>query len=78
MAKKYPEALRGAKILTAMKFRNLFKSQGKKSISLIGGSEVNYRRMFYNNQIQDNLRNRAFGKKGLQELAETERKRRKR
>jgi len=80
MAKRYPDALRGAKILTAMKFRNLFKSRkrvrGKRDLSLIGGTDKEYRKMFYNNQIQVNLRSRAFGKAGLQELSDTERARR--
>lgn len=80
MAKRYPEALRGAKILTAMKFRNLFKGRkrvrGKRDLSLIGGTDKEYRKMYYDSQIQVNLRSRAFGKAGLQELAVTERSRR--
>ena len=72
MAKKYPKAMRGAKILTAMQYRNMIKKNPKrKHKSFMGGDAFGY-----NLQVKANLRSRAFGKKGLQELADTERKRR--
>ena len=69
MAKrKYPNARRGAKILTALQFRK----SGTKNKSLMGGDAFGY-----NLFVSKNLSSRAFGKKGLQELSDSERKRRK-
>ena len=65
--KKYPDAKRGAKILTALQFRK----QGTKNKSLMGGDAFGY-----NLFVKRNLSSRAFGKKGLQELSDSERKRR--
>ena len=73
MAKKYPKARRGAKILTAMQFRNMYKSDPKKKHkSFMGGDASGYD--YY---VRRNLGSRAFGKKGLKELAVTEKQRRK-
>mgnify|MGYP005639607117 CR=1 FL=1 len=66
--KKYPNARRGAKILTALQFRK----SGIKNKSLMGGDAFGY-----NLFVSKNLSSRAFGKKGLQELSDSERKRRK-
>ena len=72
MAKKYPKAERGAKILTAMQFKNMWKRNPKyKGKSWMGGDSFGY-----SLEIKRNLRSKAFGKKGLQELADSERKRR--
>jgi hypothetical protein len=67
MAKKYPKSRRGAKILTALQFRKA----GIKNKSLMGGDAFGY-----NLFVKRNENSRAFGKRGLQELADTERKRR--
>ena len=73
MAKKYPKARRGAKILTAMQFRYMYNSAPKKKHkSFMGGDASGYD--YY---LRRNLGSRAFGKKGLQELAVTEKQRRK-
>ena len=66
--KKYPNARRGAKILTALQFRK----SGTKNKSLMAGDAFGY-----NLFVSKNLSSRAFGKKGLQELSDSERKRRK-
>jgi len=72
MAKKYPNAMRGAKILTAMQFKRMWKADPKKKHkSFMGGDASGYD--YY---VKRNLRSRAFGKKGLQQLSDSERKRR--
>jgi len=70
MAKRYPGAKRGAKILTAMQFKAMWKQDPKKKHkSFMGGDAAGYD--YY---VRRNLSSRAFGKRGLQELADTERK----
>ena len=72
--KKYPQAERGAKILTAMRFRRMWKTDPKTKIkAYMGGDAAGY--SYY---VRKSLGSRAFGKKGLQELAVTESQRRKR
>ena len=66
MAKKYSKSRRGAKILTALQFRKA----GIKNKSLMGGDAFGY-----NLFVKRNENSRAFGKR-LQELSDTERKRR--
>ena len=73
MAKKYPQAKRGAKILTAMQYKKMWKLDPKKKHRTYMGGDA----FGYSLNIKTNLGSRAFGKKGLQELSVTERRRRK-